>query len=247
MKIASWIVGGVMAFGVVAGLPAWGAVLTGSVNLTPPATEDLTADGPVDWAIWDYQAGSAGGSGAPSNRKTGVTPVIGNVSGVLGTPRGITGTVTSPKYTYTDGTSPTSQTAASIGAITDTSINSVGSGVQFAVTGDPTKLETVNVLVTGFNSVGMFSATLNGAPVYTDSSKSYSSTRVPVTYTLTFQPDSAADVLQISYTIKSLNTGGNSNVDLQAVTVIAPEPTSLAVVGVIGTIWGLRRRERRRI
>ena len=91
----------------------------------------------------------------------------------------------------------------------------------------------------------IFGATLNGAPVYTDSSKSYSSTRVPVTYTLTFQSDSAADVLQISYTIKSLNTGGNSNVDLQAVTVIAPEPMSLAVVGVMGTMWGLRRRGRR--
>src|SRR4051794_22367736 len=161
MKMAHWIFGGVVAAGLIVGSSARGAVLTGSVNLTPPSTKDLTADGPVDWAIWDYQAGSAGGSGAPSNRKSGVTPVIGNVSAVLGTPRGITGTVTSPKYTYTDGTSPASQTAVSIGAITDTSINIVGSGVQFAVTGDPTRLETVNVLVTGFNAVGMFSATLN--------------------------------------------------------------------------------------
>jgi hypothetical protein len=245
MKMAYWIFGGVVACGLMVGSSARGAVLTGSVNLTPGSPEDLTADGPVDWAIWDYQVGTAGVSGAPSNRKSGVTPVIANISGVLGTPRGITGSVGSPKYTYTDGTSPASQTAASIGAITDTSVNIVGSGVKFAVTGDPTRLETVNVLVTGFSAVGMFTATLNGAPVYTDSSKSYSNSRSPVTYTLTFQPDSAADLLQISYTIKSLNAGGSSNVDVQAVAVIAPEPMSLGMVIVMGMVLGLRRRGRR--
>jgi len=225
------------------GLPAWGAMLVGSVNLTPGSSEDLTADGPVDWAIWDYQSGTAGTSGAPSNRKSGGS-AIGSVTAALGTPRGITGTVPASTFSYTNGTSPVSATNVLIGAITDTSINVANSGIKFNVTGNPGAVEGVKVIVSGFNAVGTFTATLNGAPVYTDSSASYAATRRPVSYTLQFQPDSAADVLQISYTISTLNTGGNSNVDLQAVAVSVPEPVSMGSVGLAGAMLLGRRRAR---
>jgi hypothetical protein len=228
------------------GLLGWSAkaaMLIGSVNLTPGSSEDLTADGPVDWAIWDYQAGSAGTSGAPSNRKSGGS-AISNVTAALGTPRGITGTVPASTFTYTNGTSPVSATNVLIGAITDTSINLANSGIKFNVTGDPGVVEGVKVIVSGFNAIGTFTATLNGAPVYTDSSASYAATRRPVAYTLQFQPDSASDLLQISYTIGTLNTGGNANVDLQAVAVSVPEPISMGWVGLAGAMLLGRRRAR---
>ena len=224
--------------------PAWAAVLIGSVNLTPATPENLTADGGVDWAIWDYQAGTAGTSGAPSNRKLGGSAISG-MTAALGTPRGITGTVPGSTFSYTDGTSPASATNALIGAITDTSINVVNSGFRFNVTGDPGAVETVKVIVSGFSAIGTFTATLNGAPVYTDSSASYGTIRKPTLYTLTFQPDSATDLLQISYTIGTLNAGGSANVDLQAVAVgvAVPEPVSAACVG-LGMMFLARRRAR---
>jgi hypothetical protein len=222
---------------------AGAAVLTGSVSTTAPANVNLTGEGTVDWAVWDYQAGTAGTSGVPSNRKAGGS-AVGTVTAVLGTPRGITGTLSPPTYTYTNGTSPTSATAAVIGAITDTSINAVGSGVRLNIAGDPTKVEVVRLYVAGFNAVGTLTAQLNGATTYVDSSASYGGSRTGSVYTLSFQPNTAADLLQVSYTIQSLNTGGNANVDLQAVTVGVPEPTAIgaAAVAAIGLL--ARRRVR---
>jgi len=217
------------------------AALTGSVSTPAAGNVNLTAKGTTDWAIWDYQSSSTGTSGAPSNRRLGGS-AIGNMSAALGTPRGITGTVPVQNYTYTDGTSPTSATGSVIGAITDTSINVVGSGVKLNITGDPTTPETVTVYVTGFNAIGTFTAQLNGATTYTDSTPSFGATRTPAVYTLTFQPNLVTDTLQLSYTISTLNAGGNANLDLQAVTVAAvPEPCALGLLAA-GGLQLLRRR-----
>ncbi|HEX8916419.1 MAG TPA: PEP-CTERM sorting domain-containing protein [Humisphaera sp.] len=233
----------VFAAAVAATADAGAAVLTGSVTTTAPANVNLTSEGTIDWAIWDYQAGTAGTSGVPSNRKSGGS-AIGTVTAVLGTPRGITGTLTPPTYTYTNGTSPASATGATIGAITDTSINAVGSGVRLNISGDPTKVEVVRLYVAGFNAVGTLSAQLNGATTYVDSSASYGGNRTGSVYTLSFQPNTAADQLQVSYTIQSLNTGGNANVDLQAVTVGVPEPAGAGLLAVAAAGFLTRRRRR---
>jgi hypothetical protein len=224
------------------GLSASAAVLTGSVTTAIPSPVDLTAQGPVDWAVWDYQVSGSGANGAPSNRKLGGT-AIGNASAVNGTLRGITGTTLAPRYSYTDGTSPTSANSVLMGAITDTTLNTAGPGVRFSVTGDPLRTRTVQVFVAGFMATGLFTATLNGAPVYTDH-QPFGGTRTDALYTLDFKPDSVTDVLQMSFVIESVNAGGtNANVDLQAITVAVPEPASWSVLGV--GVVGLMRRRRR--
>jgi hypothetical protein len=224
------------------GLSASGATLSGAVTTTVSSPVNLTNEGPVDWAIWDAQAAGSGTSGARSNRKLGGT-AIGNMSAVVGTPRGITGTFTPPTYTYTNGTSPTSAAGASIGAITDTSVNVVGSGWRLSVTGDPLTTETVKFYVAGFNGTGTFTATLNGVTAYTDSSRVYGGTRSGALYTLDFKPDSASDLLQVSYVLQTATGNGNANVDLQAVAVSVPEPGMISAVG-LGAV-GLKRRRRR--
>jgi hypothetical protein len=249
MALSKWSIGGAWAVAfwcaAASGGAAHAAMLTGSVDQAPPSPFDLTANGTVDWAIWNRQSSDQGTDGTPSNRKSGGS-AIGSVSAALGTPRGITGTVGGFGFSYTNGTSPVSQTNANIGAITDTSVNVVNSGIKFSVTGQPGVTEVVKVVVAGFNAVGNLTATLNGAPTYTDRSVSYTgSVRKTAIYSLTFQPDSAADALQVSYTIDSLNTGGSSNIDLQAVTVIAPEPATAGLLAVAGAA-GLAGRRRRR-
>lgn len=232
-----------VAFAIAAlGLPslASAALLNGSFSSSAPANENLTTDGTIDWGIWDYQSSGAGTSGAPSDRKLG-SLFIGNASALLGTPRGITGTSAPPTYTFTDGTSPVSGTGISIGALTDTSINTLGSGFKLNITGNPLLTETVRVYLDSFAAVGTMTATLNGATTYTDSSGSApASSRLPFVYTFTFQPNSVSDQLQLSYSISTLN-GGSANVDLQAVTV-APEPASMGLAGVAGLLLLARRR-----
>jgi hypothetical protein len=217
------------------------AVLNGSVSTTSPANVNLTAEGTIDWAIWDYQSGTTGTTGAPSNKKVGGSAVSG-VTALLGTPRGITGTATPPTYTYADGTSPVAATAAAIGGITDTSINVLGSGFKLNVTGNALLPETVRVYVDVFNAVGTMTATLNGATTYSNSSISSNATRIGGVYTFTFQPNVSTDTLQLNYSISTLNTGGSSNVSLQAATVGVPEPASLGLVGAAGMLLLRRRR-----
>lgn len=221
------------------------ALLNGSVTTSAPTSVDLTSDGTVDWAIWDYQTSSTGTSGAPSNRKAGGT-AIGSASALLGTPRGISGTSAPPKYTYTNGTAPVSATAVSIGALTDTSINATNSGFMLSIAGNPSQAETVKIVVDAYNAIGNFTATLNGATTYTDSSlNSSASSRLPAVYTLTFQPDTAADLLTIKYSIGTLTGNGSSNVDLQAVSV-APEPGAAGLLCAAAAATLLRRRRQAR-
>jgi hypothetical protein len=247
MKSMDWVRAGVALLVGGVGGTAWAASLSGSVTTTVPSPVNLTAEGTLDWAIWDYRAAANGASGAPLNRKLGGT-AIGNASAVSGTLRGITGTVPAPQYNYSDGTSPTSAASDVIGAITSTVLNTAGPGVRVSITGDPTGERIAKIFVTGFNGTGTFTAALNGAATYTDSSQSYGNTRFPAIYTLTYRPDSATDLLQVSYTIQSVNGGGNANMDLQAVTVSAvpvPEAGSVVMLGV-GAV-GLMGRGRRRL
>jgi hypothetical protein len=220
------------------------AVLNGSVSTTSPANVNLTAEGTIDWAIWDYQVGTTGTTGAPSNKKIGGSAVS-SVTALLGTPRGITGTSTPPTYTYADGTSPVAATAAAIGGITDTSINTLGSGFKLNITGNSLLPETVRVYVDVFNAVGTMTATLNGATTYSNSSIGSNATRIGGVYTFTFQPNVSTDTLQLNYSISTLNTGGSSNVSLQAASVGVPEPASLGLVGAAGMLLLRRRRARR--
>jgi hypothetical protein len=237
-----WVIG--FAIGLL-GLPgiSSAAQLTGSVSTQVPGSINITAEGFFDWGLWDYQtSGANAGSGAPSNRKV-AGAAISSMTAIMGTPRGITGTLTAPRYTYTDGTSPAAQTNVLAGAITDTTLNTVGAGWRLSITGDPAVERTVKVFVSAFASRGEMTATLNGATTYMNSTINGGTGRALGFYTFTFQPDAVGDTLNLQYVIDTVG-GSNANVDLQAVTVGIPEPASLGVIGLGGMVLLRRRRAR---
>jgi hypothetical protein len=226
------------------GVPsASAALLSGSPSASPPQPENLTTDGTFDWAIWNYTTNPINGTNniPASNRKNGVTALISNVTTLLGNGRGTTTTTPTQTYTYTDGVSPTSITNATQGEVFDTTLNNSNAGVSFTITaGQAGVPETVKVFLTGFQATPTFTATLPGAPTYTDSSFTYVGSRPPRMYTLNFTPDNTGDLLTITYKIGT-STDAFSNVDLQAVTV-APEPASLGLLAAAAGGLLLRRR-----
>jgi len=239
------------------------AVLLGSVNTTPGNTTagtaiDLTATGTTNWAAWDIQA-SAGATTprAPTNTlgpalSPGTAGYISALTGVGGATGNLQGSATlgSGFFNYTNGVSPVSLgAAAKFGTAFNTTLDTVGTGMSFTVTGDPTKVYRVSVWATGFNGQGTLIASLNGATNIQLATQTFVNGKAPVLFTFDFQPDSATDLLNLSYTLTtdtpngSGTTGSNSHVAIQAVTVsVIPEPSSaLALVGGLGML-GFRRR-----
>src|SRR5690242_13304374 len=62
------------------------ASLSGSLNTSPTAPVNLTTEGTLDWAVWNYSTNPINGTqtAGPSNRKNGVTPVIGSATTLVG-------------------------------------------------------------------------------------------------------------------------------------------------------------------
>lgn len=241
-----------------------GALLLGSVNTSPGTTTagtavDLTATGTTNWAAWDIQA-SAGATTprAPSNTfgpalSPGTAGYISALTGVGGTTGNLQGSATlgSGFFNYTNGTSPVSLgTAAKFGTAFNTALDSVDTGMRFTVTGDPLNVYRVSVWATGFNGQGTLVASLNGATNIHLATQTFVNGKAPVLFTFDFQPDSATDLLNLSYTLTtdtpngSGTTGSNSHVAIQAVTVaIIPEASSAMVfIGGLGMLSFLRRR-----
>lgn len=226
-----------------------GAAVVSGALITPTGPEDLTADGTTDWAVWNYTTNPISGTNktiAPSNRKAGVTAVIGSATTLVGAARGTTSTPPSMTYTYTDGASPTSLTAATQGEIFDTSLADNNAGVTVTITaGQAGVPQVARIFVTGFNANPTFTASLPGATAFTDNAVSYpANARPPREYVINFTPDNTGDLLTITYqTANSL--GANGNVDLQAVTVApAPEPATLGALAVAAATTHLSRRRR---
>jgi hypothetical protein len=220
------------------------ATLTGSVN-TAPGPANLTTEGTLDWAIWNYSASTSALSIAPSNEKSGSLGLISDISAATtgGVRGGNPGTQT---FTYSNGTSPVSQSNATLGLVFDTNLDAIGEGVQLTVTGDPLTLEVVNIWATGFDGVGTLTATLNGAAPITLFSQTYSnSLKPPTLFTLNFQPNLGTDLLTVRYTLSTNGAATNSHVGIQAVTVSnVPEPsTAVALIGGVGLLLAFRRRQ----
>jgi hypothetical protein len=204
----------------------------------------LTNAGDVDWALWDDKSGTAQSEPfAPTNSKNVGSHIISGVSSTpAGTVRGPSSSDPTLAISYSDGVSPTSQTSATTGVVFDSTLDSNGSGISFTITGDPTRVLTASILVTGFAATGTLTAQLPGATPYTDSSGVYAGSRSVLVYTLNFQPAAAGQNLSVSYT-SSVNAS-NGNVDLQAVAVSAvPEPTAIGLCGL--ACVGLLARRRR--
>jgi len=217
------------------------ALLTGSVNTTPPTSTNLTTAGTLDWAVW----GGASSTGSPEklvlNEKSGGVNAFSSISAVtLGNNvRG--GNASTELFSYTDGVSPTSLTDTPIGLIFTSALDSQGSGVQFTVIGDPMVERQVQIWASGTNGQGFFTASLNGAVPVELESQTYGTTKTPTLFTINFRPNVVGDVLTVNFVLSSDGAGGSSHVGFTAAT-LAPEPgvAGLLMLGV--SLAGLRRR-----
>jgi hypothetical protein len=228
------------------------ASLSGSLNTSPTGPVDLTNQGTLDWAVWNYSTNPINGTktAAPSNRKSGVTPVIGSATTLVGNARGTTSTVPTLTYTYTDGTAfSTLSPAATQGVLFDTSLNDPNAGFTFTITGGQAGVaEVAKLYLTGFSATPKLTVSLPGAADYVDQSVAYPNNARPVSvYTINFTPDNTGDLLTVRYQTSSGSTT-NGNVDLQAVAVSpapVPEPTAACLLVLAGA-GGLARRRRHR-
>jgi len=240
-----------------------GAVLTGSVNtdpghLTSETAVDLTASGTRNWVAWDFRSGDGTApTRAPSNTigpalAPGTASYVSGLTGVGGATGNLqgSGTLGATFFTYSNGVDPTSLSpAVKIGTAFNSTLDTTGTGMSFTVTGDPSQLYRVSVWATGFNGQGTLTASLNGATSLPLVTQTFVNGKAPVLFTIDFQPDSATDLLNLSYLLTtdtangSGTTGKNSHVAIQAVTVEAiPEPSAAMVLaGALGLL-GLRRR-----
>jgi len=221
------------------------AFLTVTVDTAPPAA-NLTNEGTSDWVIYD-SAATATTSISPTNTKSGssILNTAALTAVTVGNSVRGTGTKGSQTFTYNNGTSPAAQTAAIIAEVFDSTLDVAGTGVKFSVGGDPLITRTLKVWATGFNGQGTLTATLPGVSNQFALSQLYTASKVPTLFTITYQPDSAADQLGISY-VMTTDSGGaatNSHVGIQAVTLSVPEPT--AAVTLLGGLGMLLKRRRR--
>lgn len=237
--------------------PMEAAVLSGTVNTSPGSTVNLSTDGGLNWALWsvtsDTLTSTTTNSRASTNHKSGGPAeggagYISGISAVGGTSQ-VRGSTSLPAitYTYSDGSSPASLSpAAKQGTIFNSKFDdTTGVGLSLTVTGDPSQLYRVNVWATGYSGVGQITATLNNATEVQLLSQTFDNTKQPVLFTFEFQPDSAADLLHLSYILHTDGGLNSSHIEIQAVTVtVIPEPSSLAVAGLFGGLALVRRRRR---
>lgn len=223
------------------------AVLSGTVTTTGLGTGvDLTAISDINWAIWDDNSGTSTStrsatntmSGAPGMGSAGYISSIAHAGPTGTTVRG--GADGTYEFSYSDGASPASFTAQNVGLIFDASLNEIGSGVSFSITGDISQAYRVDIWATGFRAIGEMTASLNGASDEVLTSQDYGETKSPTRFSFIFQPDNATDTLNLTYLATS--QGGSSHVGIQAVTITAiPEPSAL-LSSLLGLAVLLKRR-----
>ncbi|WP_309399781.1 PEP-CTERM sorting domain-containing protein [Cerasicoccus maritimus] len=230
------------------------ATLDGSfVTTTQSTTWDLTALGTDDWEYWSTTASSFDGS--PTNFKSGGNGSLSDLYAVGG--GGLRGTgssaLTDIHISYTDGSSPTSADASLRGAF-NSQLSVEGAGVGLDITLPTTDTYEVKIFTGGYfdssaGSVGTFTATLDGATTYTDSSliSTVNNPKAGIVYTLLVTPDSANDVLSVSMVLSSRQgTNGNQHTYMAAVTVSqVPEPATYALfagLAMLGLAVYFRRR-----
>ncbi len=193
-----------------ASLEARGATLSVTSALIPQGTDvDLTAEGPLDWVHWGLYTDSS------IDRKAGVTPQIPDF-----TPKGFTGPFPYADnfngYSWRDG-SPTSSMNN-----TPTGVWMYGkpNGFELQFPADTTP-KTLKIYVGTFAAVGEFTATLSGAPKYTDTSITNLGNGPGGVYTLDVTADTPGEVLDIKFIVdRTFDPTGNGT--LQAAALCAP-------------------------
>jgi hypothetical protein len=234
--------------------PGYAAVLTGSVNVNPPTSVNLTTDGSLDWAIWNTTSSTALASIGATNAKSGEPSLFSAITPYATTAvatnfvRGVGGAT--QLYSYTDGISPTSQTNSALGFVANSTLATAGRGVQLSITGDPAQVYRVDIWTVGFAGQGEMRASLNGATPVTLLSEIFGTSgtnKASNLFTFEFQPDSVSDLLNVSFHLRANDIGANGHVGIQAITVTAvPEPAALALtLGGLGLVL-MRTRARSR-
>jgi hypothetical protein len=229
------------------------ASITGMYTAILDADFDLTALGTSDWAYWATTSNPA--SGVPTNSKLGGT-LISNISAVGGgNVRGSTST-TRPVYdfVFTDGTTPTMGTADNVRGLFNTQLDMVGAGVALDLILPTTGTHTITLWVSGFNGAGELTASLSGATDYVNVTPLFGgdAEKDSAYYTLTASPDTAGDILNLSY-ILNTDTGSSSHVLISGVAIspaplvaAVPEPSTWTLASVAMLALGFARRRQRR-
>jgi hypothetical protein len=218
-----------------------------SVTRVSSTSQTNLTNGNTDWAYWAPTTGGLPTPVPPTNRKLNGS-IISSMDKVGGTTlRGSSTASTVEQYTYTDGTSPTSATNASLaGLIFNSDIGSAvgnGKGVSLTLPGDPTTPRVANLYFGGFGATGVLTLTLNGATTVIDSSQIYTSISPKniAIYSVRYQPDSASDLLTVQYTASNITDTANGHVGAQAVTVAVPEPGTISLAAAGMLLLGRRR------
>jgi hypothetical protein len=223
--------------------------LDGITRVNTTSQTNLT-NGNADWAYWAPNTATGQTPPVPpTNRKFGGS-IISSMSNVGGTTlRGSTTASTPEQYTYTDGTSPTSATNASLAGLifnSDLGSNAPGKGISLTLTGDPTTSNVAKLSFGGFAATGNLTLTLNGATTVVDASQVFPNTspKQMAIYTVRYQPDSASDLLTVQWTASNITDATNGHVGAQAVAVAVPEPGTLSLTAAAGALLLARRRRR---
>lgn len=181
-------------------------------NTVPPSTVDLSAEGTSDWVHW-------GLTGLSVNRKSGVTPQIGDYSLLgVGVPAQLTGNPT--LFSWSGGTP--SASASNVG--TGLWLVGLNNGFRITVPADTTA-RTLKIYVGLWAARGRLDARLSdgSAPDYVDTSNVNSSNTSNAVYTVGFRAASAGQTLTVSWAAnQTFNEFGN--VTLLAATLAGGNP-----------------------
>ncbi len=211
------------------------ASLTGNfVSIPRNSVINLSEVGSVDWVHWGLHTATS------LNRKSGVTPRIGNFSVVMDSANSNAFAVAYQfadnynGYSWIDGTPEPRVTNTTTG-VWCYGIPAIGTGFEFFVPADTTP-RTLKVYVGAFAARGHFEAALSdgSAPAYVDSSlvnQTGTGNGPSGTYTLNYSAASSGQTLRIRWTVQ-LGFRASANVTLQAAAMSvdgANNPPSVAL------------------
>jgi hypothetical protein len=206
--------------------PARGATLIGHFDPVPAGTNiNLTAEGALDWVHWGLYTDSS------FNRKAGVTPQIPDFIPVkMGGPFQYADNYNG--YSWNDGNATPSATNTPTGVWMYG--RSSGFQLQFLPSTTP---KTLKIYVGTFGAAGEFTATLSGAPRYSDTSITNTGNGPGGVYTLDVAADTPGQVLDIKYLVaQTFDSAGN--VTLQAATLTAPGANNPPAVSISDPVDG---------
>lgn len=211
------------------------ALLSGSVNVSPDGSVNLTGAGLVDWAHWGLNAAS------DFNQKAGVTNQISNftkVSNVVGPPGGPVRFTDAPvAFSWNDGTPDVNATDTTTGIffpMNNSDGSDVGQGYSLTIDADTTS-KSLTLHVGGQQAEGRLVATLsdNSAGPFEVSLTNENGIFTNVV-TLTFKALSDSQTLNVEYTLAN-DFGTVSNLTLLAAELDAVAKPTISPSGGVFT------------